>query len=266
MPRPRTKKETLYSNKNNVDINNLINNNNSSSSNLIDLNTINQQIGGKNQSKSLGKKKDDDESNEDLSVTSGGGDDDDDDNVNEDDIDDEIDENDEINNNDVNNNINNDELEAIVSDYDEKGVEEEQEGLEAEEEESDKGSEKGSEDEKDIDEDAIKKKCYSKYAAEADEVILEELFADDDFKLTKTARLSKPVLFKYEKVRLLSTRAKQLANGAKPMIKNTEGLSSKEIALLELKNKLIPMIIERPIPNSGVERWKLSELEIIDYN
>ena len=50
------------------------------------------------------------------------------------------------------------------------------------------------------------------------------------------------------------------------MIKNTEGLSSKEIALLELKNKLIPMIIERPIPNSGVERWKLSELEIIDYN
>jgi DNA-directed RNA polymerase subunit K/omega len=71
-------------------------------------------------------------------------------------------------------------------------------------------------------------------------------------------------LFKYEKVRLLSTRAKQLSGGAKPMIKDTTGLSSKEIALLELKNKMIPLIIERPIPNIGIERWKLSELEIMD--
>jgi DNA-directed RNA polymerase subunit K/omega len=263
---PRPKKETLYSNKNNVDINNLINNNNLSSSNTIDLNRQNQQIGGKNIKKSSSKKKDYDESNEDLSISSGGGDDDDDDDENEIEVDDndEINENDnDINNNDVNDN--NDELEANASDDDIKGAEE-QEGSEAGDEESDKGSEKGSDDEKDIDEDAIKKNCYSKYAAEADEVDLEELFANDDFKLTKTARLSKPVLFKYEKVRLLSTRAKQLANGAKPMIKNTENLSSKEIALLELKNKLIPMIIERPIPNSGVERWKLSELEIIDYN
>ena len=46
------------------------------------------------------------------------------------------------------------------------------------------------------------------------------------------------------------------------MIKNTTGLSHKEIAILELKNKLIPLIIERPIPNVGVEKWKLSELEI----
>jgi len=46
------------------------------------------------------------------------------------------------------------------------------------------------------------------------------------------------------------------------MIKNTVGLSHKEVALLELKNKVIPLIIERPIPNVGVEKWKLSELEI----
>ncbi len=46
------------------------------------------------------------------------------------------------------------------------------------------------------------------------------------------------------------------------MIKNTTGLSHKEVALLELKSKVIPLIIERPIPNVGVEKWKLSELEI----
>jgi hypothetical protein len=49
------------------------------------------------------------------------------------------------------------------------------------------------------------------------------------------------------------------------MLKNIDGLSSKEIAKMELKNKIIPLIIERPVPNSGVERWKLSELEIPEY-
>jgi DNA-directed RNA polymerase subunit K/omega len=109
------------------------------------------------------------------------------------------------------------------------------------------------------------KTCYSKYALpDTDDVDFDELFIDDEFKINKILKLSKPILFKYEKVRLLSNRAKQLSQGAKPMIKNIEGLSSKEIALLELKNKLIPLIIERPVPNSGVERWKLSELEIIE--
>jgi len=50
------------------------------------------------------------------------------------------------------------------------------------------------------------------------------------------------------------------------MIKNTTGLSHKEVALLELKSKLIPLIIERPIPNAGTERWRLSELEIPEFD
>lgn len=253
---PRPKKETLYSNKNNININNLLSN--STDQPIINLNQtfkndIGNQLGGK---KKLNKKNySSDNSDDELSVSTGGGDDDE-----------EIEESDD-------DQSNSDEDEANeLDDDDEKGPQDDDiEGSDQEkekDEESDKESDKGSDDEKlDIgDEETIQKNCYSKYAAEADEVDLEELFAEDDFKLTKTARLSKPILFKYEKVRLLSTRAKQLANGAKPMIKNTEGLSSKEIALLELKNKLIPMIIERPIPNSGVERWKLSELEIIDYN
>jgi DNA-directed RNA polymerase subunit K/omega len=108
-------------------------------------------------------------------------------------------------------------------------------------------------------------KCYSKYAKEED-IDLDEYFRDDDIIITKTGRVGKPILFKYERVRLLSDRARQLAEGAKPMIKNTTGLSHKEVALLELKNKLIPLIIERPIPNSGSERWRLSELEIPDMD
>jgi DNA-directed RNA polymerase subunit K/omega len=141
----------------------------------------------------------------------------------------------------------------------------EQSGEELEDEEDNKSTKSNvSEEFKDEE-----KKCYSKYALpDADDINYDELFADDDFKMKKNERLTKPVLFKYEKVRLLSSRAKQLAQGAKPMIKNIVGLSPKDIALLELKNKVIPLIIERPVPNSGVERWKLSELEIAEelYN
>ena len=110
-------------------------------------------------------------------------------------------------------------------------------------------------------------KCYSKYAKDKDDDFdLDEYFKDDDIVITKIGRVAKPILFKYEKVRLLSDRSRQLAEGAKPMAKNTVGLSHKEIALLELKNKTIPLIIERPIPNAGSERWRLSELEIPDYD
>jgi DNA-directed RNA polymerase subunit K/omega len=111
----------------------------------------------------------------------------------------------------------------------------------------------------------INNKCYSKYAKNND-FDLDEYFKDDDIIITKAGRVAKPILFKYEKVRLLCDRSRQLAEGAKPMIKNTTGLSHKEIALLELKNKLIPLIIERPIPNAGSERWRLSELEIPEYD
>ncbi len=74
-------------------------------------------------------------------------------------------------------------------------------------------------------------------------------------------RISINRMTKYEFVRLLGTRTKQLAMGAKPMIKNVQGLSSKEIAILELKNNTTPLIIKRPLPNKKYEIWKIDELQ-----
>ena len=111
-------------------------------------------------------------------------------------------------------------------------------------------------------EETLSKKCIKKYASMEDDIYLEEIFGDDDNNIIKQDRLTKPFLTKFERVRILATRQKQLAQGAKPMLKNYSGLSSKEIALEELKNKIIPLIIERPVPNVGIEKWKLSELEI----
>lgn len=74
-------------------------------------------------------------------------------------------------------------------------------------------------------------------------------------------RITLPKLTKYERVRLIGTRAKQISLGAKVMVKNTKGLNPIEIAKLELEFKMIPMRIKRVLPNNNVEIWKLSELE-----
>jgi len=75
-------------------------------------------------------------------------------------------------------------------------------------------------------------------------------------------RITLPKLTKYERVRLIGTRAKQISLGAKVMVKNTNGLSSIEIAKLELSFKMIPMKIKRVLPDNKIEIWKLSELEL----
>ena len=77
-------------------------------------------------------------------------------------------------------------------------------------------------------------------------------------------RITKPILTKFERVRILADRTTQLSYGAKTLIKNVSHLSPHEIALIELEKKLIPLIIERPLPNDDKkERWFLREL-IID--
>jgi DNA-directed RNA polymerase I, II, and III subunit RPABC2 len=111
-------------------------------------------------------------------------------------------------------------------------------------------------------EETLSKKCIKKYVSMEDDINLEELFGDEDNNIIKEDRITKPILTKYEKVRILSTRIKQLQQGAKPMLKNYSGLSATEMALEELKHKVIPLIIERPVPNVGIEKWKLSELQI----
>jgi DNA-directed RNA polymerase subunit K/omega len=78
--------------------------------------------------------------------------------------------------------------------------------------------------------------------------------------LIDTDRISPNRLTKYEMVRILGERVKQLIMGAKPMIKNYEELSYEEIAEYELINNIIPFKIRRPLPNGKYEIWTLDEL------
>ena len=77
-------------------------------------------------------------------------------------------------------------------------------------------------------------------------------------------RISKNRLTYYEFVRIIGERTKQLTMGAKPLIKinpKSSELTYKEIAIEELKNKMIPFKIKRPVKNH-YEIWSIDELDV----
>lgn len=74
-------------------------------------------------------------------------------------------------------------------------------------------------------------------------------------------RYSFPRMTKYEAVRAIGERKKHLILGAKPLIKNSAGLSYDQIAIEELKNNMIPFKIKRPMPNGTYEIWDINELK-----
>jgi len=123
------------------------------------------------------------------------------------------------------------------------------------------------------DEDKPKKKKLKKIAEDEDEE-LEDDMCDYDYGeiydekkeepmiiVEDNKRITFPKLTKYERVRILAARTKQLALGAPPLVKNTSNKSPIEIAEIELEYNMIPFKIKRPMPNNTYEIWKLSELE-----
>ena len=75
-----------------------------------------------------------------------------------------------------------------------------------------------------------------------------------------------PYLTKFEKARILGQRAKQINSGASPFVKVPESvIDGYVIAEMELKEKRIPFIIRRPLPNGGSEYWSLKDLEDISF-
>ena len=75
-----------------------------------------------------------------------------------------------------------------------------------------------------------------------------------------------PYLTKYERARILGQRARQIDAGSTPFIKVPENvIDGYIIAELELKEKRIPFIIRRPLPNGGSEYWSIKDLEDISF-
>jgi DNA-directed RNA polymerase I, II, and III subunit RPABC2 len=73
-------------------------------------------------------------------------------------------------------------------------------------------------------------------------------------------RRSRPVLFKYERARVISMRAEQLGAGTPALIEQLEGDGPLETAEREFAANRIPFIIRRYLPDGTAEDWRLDEL------
>ncbi|KII69937.1 DNA-directed RNA polymerases I, II, and III subunit RPABC2 [Thelohanellus kitauei] len=76
-------------------------------------------------------------------------------------------------------------------------------------------------------------------------------------------RTTTPYMTKYERARILGTRALQISMNAPVMVELENETDPLLIAEKELKAKKIPMIIRRYLPDDSFEDWGIDEL-IID--
>lgn len=93
---------------------------------------------------------------------------------------------------------------------------------------------------------------------------LSKIVRDSEGNIIDRFHKTNPILSKYEKTKILGLRTKQLNEGAPPLIKLSENIiDSYLIAEMELKEKKIPFIIQRPLSNGTSEYWALEDLEIL---
>ena len=188
--------------------------------------------------------------------------------------DDEHDDSENDNNkNDDNNDENDDGEDAIGNDEEIDDEDEDEKEEDTEEDEESEESEEEEEEYEDKDDDCLYKFATHKSTLFEDDGDIDEanFFIDEenitttrDVYISNDQRITKPVLTKYERVRILGERARQLSLGAKPMIKSVENIDPINIAHAELKMKVIPLIIIRTLPTGEKEKWKLNELAIIN--
>ena len=74
---------------------------------------------------------------------------------------------------------------------------------------------------------------------------------------------TKPILSKYEKVKILGIRTEQLQRGSEPLVKWEKEFNPREIAVEELNQKKTPFMICRRLPDNTKEYFRLEDLIIL---
>ena len=79
---------------------------------------------------------------------------------------------------------------------------------------------------------------------------------------TNTITIGPPTLTRFEKARIMGSRALQLSLGAPPFIDFSKNIStSLEIAMEELRQKVIPIVIRRTLPNGDYQNIAIEQFE-----
>ncbi|EPY37320.1 DNA-directed RNA polymerases I, II, and III subunit RPABC2 [Angomonas deanei] len=75
-------------------------------------------------------------------------------------------------------------------------------------------------------------------------------------------RVTAPYLTKYERARVLGTRAVQLSQNAPVLVKIEGETDPLTIALKELRERVLPLMIRRVLPDNTYEDWSIEELDV----
>jgi len=79
---------------------------------------------------------------------------------------------------------------------------------------------------------------------------------------TDTIVTGPPTLTRFEKARIMGSRALQLSLGAPPFIEFSKNIStSLEIAMEELHQKVIPIVIRRALPNGDYQNISIEQFK-----
>ncbi|OMJ09089.1 DNA-directed RNA polymerases I, II, and III subunit RPABC2 [Smittium culicis] len=91
------------------------------------------------------------------------------------------------------------------------------------------------------------------------EILMADSVLENEPKSNKE-RITTPYMTKYERARILGTRALQLSLSAPVMVELDGESDPLEIAAKELREKKIPLIIRRYLPNGTFEDWRVQDL------
>lgn len=89
---------------------------------------------------------------------------------------------------------------------------------------------------------------------------------DDRGNIVDSLHKTLPILTKYEYTRIIGFRTQQLSEGAAPYIAVPDNLIVEDYYLIaeeEFKQKKLPFVVGRPLPNGAFEYWRVSDLEYL---
>ena len=75
--------------------------------------------------------------------------------------------------------------------------------------------------------------------------------------------VTRNILSKYERVKILGLRAEQLQRGAQPYVDIIQPFQALEVAKRELGERKIPFVVCRKLSNGVKEYWRLDDMIIL---
>jgi len=120
-------------------------------------------------------------------------------------------------------------------------------------------------------ENNIEYNLLDKYHPEIKQLNNNELHAKTFIKRNKdgviedTNHQTVPIMTRYERAKIIGLRSTQINAGADILIDIPDNIiDGITIARMELKEKKIPFIVRRPLPNGKSEYWDINDLEILE--